>query len=386
MNTKFNKSIVSQNAKEYVNDVLYGSGLDSDKCCRASTELLSRITKAKQVLLTHSCTAALEMAAILIDIQPGDEVIMPSYTFVSTANAFVLRGAVPVFVDIREDTLNIDETLIEAAITPKTKAIVPVHYAGVGCDMDAIMDIAERHSLYVIEDATQCIGATYKGKHLGTIGHFGTLSFHHTKNLTSGLGGALLINDGRFFDRAKVIWQKGTNREAFFEGQVDKYTWIDVGSSFMMPELSAAVLLSQLEQLHEVTAKRLSVCRQYYNGLKILEQEGAMHLPVVPEHCQHNGHIFYLICNSLEQRSSLMSYLKQNRIQCTFHYIPLHYSPAGKTFSRVHGEMSNTNHLADCLVRLPVYSMLDRSDVDYVLKHVHGYYKSNEAAKYLVMN
>lgn len=378
---KFNESDVDVGAQEYVNDVLFYSGLDADKYSKKSTELLENITKAEKGLLTHSCTAALEMAAILIDIQPGDEVIMPSYTFVSTANAFVLRGAVPVFVDIREDTLNIDETLIEAAITPKTKAIVPVHYAGVGCDMDAIMDIAERHSLYVIEDAAQCIGATYKGKPLGTIGHFGTLSFHHTKNITSGLGGGLLVNDKQFIDRAKIIWQKGTNREAFLEGQVDKYTWSDVGSSFMMPELSAAVLLSQLEQLYEITAKRLSVWRQYYDGLKTLEKNGLVRLPVIPEYCQHNGHLFCLLCNSQAQRSSLMSYLKENDIQSAFHYIPLHSSPAGKRFSRVHGKMTNTDYLADCLVRLPVYTLLESLNVNYVVSQFNRYFKKTRSIK-----
>ena len=373
----FNQLSVSNQSKEYVNDVLYGSGLDSDKHCKKSTELLENITKAEKVLLTHSCTAALEMAAILIDIQPGDEVIMPSYTFVSTANAFVLRGAVPVFVDIREDTLNIDETLIEAAITPKTKAIVPVHYAGVGCDMDAIMDIAERHSLYVIEDAAQCIGATYKGKHLGTIGHFGTLSFHYTKNITSGLGGALLINDKQFIDRAKIIWQKGTNREAFLEGQVDKYTWVDVGSSFMIPELSAAVLLSQLEQLHEITANRLSVWRQYYDGLKTLEDNSMMRLPVVPEGCQHNGHIFYLLMPTPKKRSQLIQGFKEMGIQAVSHYQALHNSLAGKRYGCVSSEISRTNDLSARIMRLPLSPVIASEEVGNVIANVEkiGYSK-----------
>ena len=362
---KFNESAVDVGAQEYVNDVLYSSGLASDKYCKKSTELLENITKAKQTLLTHSCTAALEMAAILIDIKPGDEVIMPSYTFVSTANAFVLRGAVPVFVDIREDTLNIDEKLIEFAITPKTKAIVPVHYAGVGCEMDAIMAIAEKHNLYVIEDAAQCIGATYKGKHLGTIGHFGTLSFHHTKNITSGLGGALLINDEEFIERAKIIWQKGTNREAFLEGQVDKYTWVDVGSSFMMPELSAALLLSQLEQFDQIIKHKLSIWSQYYHGLKSLEDEGCLRLPIIPRDRKHNAHIFYLICNGLKQRISLMERFRDSGVQVTFHYIPLHASPAGVEFSRFSGPMNNTDSLCQCLLRLPLYSGLNS---DYALK------------------
>ena len=371
---KFNESAVDVGAQEYVNDVLFYSGLDADKYCKKSADLLMDITQAKQVLLTHSCTAALEMAAVLIDIKPGDEVIMPSYTFVSTANAFVLRGAVPVFVDIREDTLNIDETLIEAAITPKTKAIIPVHYAGVGCVMNTIMAIAKKYYLYVIEDAAQCIGATYKGKPLGTIGHLATISFHYTKNITSGLGGALLINDEKFIDRAKITWQKGTNREAFIEGQVDKYTWCDVGSSFMMPELSAALLSSQLEQLDEITAKRVSIWYQYYYGLKIFEESGLIRLPVIPDDYQHNGHIFYLICDRQEHRIGLMRHLEENGIQSTFHYIPLHSSPAGKVYSRVHGEMTNTNHLSDYLVRLPLHSDLLPEQVENIIDESANYF------------
>jgi dTDP-4-amino-4,6-dideoxygalactose transaminase len=374
MKVKFNVTKVNKTAQQFINDALFISGLEDEKYIALATNLLRQLTLSKKILLTHSCTAALEMAAILIDIKPGDEVIMPSHTFVSTANAFVLRGAVPVFVDIREDKLNLDETLIEAAITHKTKAIVPVHYAGVACEMDAIMAIAKKHNLYVIEDAAQCIGATYKGKCLGTIGHFGTLSFHYTKNITSGLGGALLINDAQFIERAKIIWQKGTNREAFIEGEVDKYTWSDLGSSFMMPELSAALLSSQLEQLHEITEKRLSIWTQYYDGLKILEENGLIHLPGIPEDCQHNGHIFYLICKSQKQRSSLMSYLKVNAIQTTFHYIPLHSSPAGKAYSRVHGDMTNTNHLADCLVRLPLHYDLLPEQAQEVIDEVTNYF------------
>jgi dTDP-4-amino-4,6-dideoxygalactose transaminase len=367
----FNQICLDTISKGYVNDSLFQSGLDSDKYCSKSTELLEHITKAKKVLLTHSCTAALEMAAILIDIHPGDEIIMPSYTFVSTANAFVLRGAVPVFVDVREDTLNIDEKLIEAAITHKTKAIVPVHYAGVGCEMDTIMGIAKKHNLYVIEDAAQCIGATYKGKHLGTIGHFGTLSFHYTKNITSGLGGALLINDEKFIERSKVVWQKGTNREAFLEGQVDKYTWCDVGSSFMMPELSAALLAAQLEQLDEITEKRVSIWNQYYDGLKSLENNGLIGLPFIPIGGHNNGHIFYLICRNQKERDELVKHLKNNGVQSTFHYIPLHSSPAGRQYSRIGSTMLATEKISSSIIRLPLHGCVAKNNVDTILSLIN---------------
>lgn len=374
MKILFNASFDSVDTNIHIEDVLHYSGLGAEKYTKKALELLTEIFNSKKTLLTHSCTAALEMAAILIDIQPGDEVIMPSYTFVSTANAFVLRGATPVFVDIREDTLNIDETKIEAAITDKTKAIVPVHYAGVCCNMDVIMKIADEKNLYVIEDAAQCIGTKYQGKHPGTLGHFGTFSFHYTKNITSGLGGALLINDEKFSDRAKVISQKGTNREAFIEGQVDKYTWMDVGSSFMMSELSAALLTSQLEQVDKITQKRLKIWNQYFQGLSTLSANGAIRLPSMPNDCKHNAHIFYVICQSLEIRNKLMRHLKEHDIQSTFHYIPLHSSPAGKKFSRISGELTNTTELSERIIRLPLHCGLGTSDVDLVINTIIEFY------------
>lgn len=378
---KFNQVGMPESAKEYINDAIYCSGLGSDKYSRQSTKLLKNITGVESVLLTHSCTAALEMAAILIDIQPGDEVIMPSYTFVSTANAFVLRGAVPVFVDIREDTLNIDEKLIESAITDKTKAIVPVHYAAVGCNMDAIMLLAKKNNLYVIEDAAQCVNAKYNNKHLGTIGHLGVLSFHHTKNITSGLGGALIINDDRFVERAKVLWQKGTNREAFLDGQVDKYTWIDQGSSFMMPELSAALLLAQLENVDNITKERLAVWDQYYSALVSLEKNNCLKLPFVPQNCRHNAHVFHLRCKNKLERNKLIAGLKEQGVQSTFHYIPLHQSHAGKKFCRTKDELINTNRVSDGLLRLPLHNCMSSSKIGKVVNALQNQLKITFAAK-----
>jgi dTDP-4-amino-4,6-dideoxygalactose transaminase len=306
-------------------------------------------------LLTHSCTAALEMAAILADIQPGDEVIMPSYTFVSTANAFVLRGGIPVFVDIRPDTLNIDETKIEAAITTRTKAIVPVHYAGVGCEMDVIMDIAHRHDLLVIEDAAQGIMSTYNGRALGSIGHLAALSFHETKNIISGEGGALLINDERFVERAEIIREKGTNRSKFFRGQVDKYTWMDIGSSYLPGEIIAAFLWAQMEEADSITQKRLNIWQHYHEALAPLELAGMLRRPIIPESCQQNAHMYYILLNSLEKRSALIGKLKEQGVYAVFHYVPLHSSPAGERYGRVHGSMAITQDMSDRLVRLPLW-------------------------------
>ena len=331
---------------------LSGDGVFTSKC----NAWIEATTGSKKALLTHSCTAALEMTAILADIQPGDEVIMPSYTFVSTANAFVLRGGVPVFVDIRPDTLNIDETLVEVAITPRTKAIVAVHYAGVGCEMDTIMCIAERHKLLVIEDAAQGVMSTYKGKHLGTIGHLGTYSFHETKNLISGEGGALLINDSRFIDRAEIIREKGTNRSLFFRGQVDKYTWVDIGSSYLPSEIIAAFLWAQLENANAITATRLDAWNRYHKGLALLEQEGRLRRPIVPADCQHNAHMYYLLANSLVERTELLVHLQKNGISSVFHYVPLHSSPAGGKYGRSYGELRCTEELADRLIRLPLWA------------------------------
>jgi len=312
-------------------------------------------TGAHKALLTHSCTAALEMAAILADIQPGDEVIMPSYTFVSTANAFVIRGGVPVFVDIRPDTLNIDETLIEAAITDKTKAIVPVHYAGVGCEMDAIMAIARKYGLLVIEDAAQGVMATYKGRPLGSIGHLGTLSFHETKNLISGEGGALLVNDPELAERAEIVREKGTNRSQFFRGQVDKYTWVDIGSSYLPGEILAAFLWAQMEEAETITRRRLDLWNTYHRWFVDLETAGKVRRPIIPSHCGQNAHMYYLLLPSLEQRTAFIERLRQENIHPVFHYVPLDRAPMGQRVARAHGELNHTHDLADRLVRLPLW-------------------------------
>jgi len=327
---------------------------------RCNAWLVER-TGARAALLTHSCTAALEMAAILAGIEPGDEVIMPSYTFVSTANAFVLRGATPVFVDIRPDTLNIDETLIEAAITARTKAIVPVHYAGVGCEMDAIMDIAHRHNLLVIEDAAQGIMSTYKGRPLGSIGHLSALSFHETKNIIAGEGGALLVNDPRFIERAEIIREKGTNRSQFFRGQVDKYTWVDIGSSYLPGEILAAFLWAQMEEADGITRRRLEIWGIYHQWFAAAEQAGKVRRPVVPKDRVHNAHMYYLILPDLDTRSAFISRMMQLGIGTVFHYVPLHSSPMGQLHGRVSGKMTHTVTLSDRLVRLPLWLGLEGS-------------------------
>lgn len=338
-------------AEAHANGMLAGDG-PFTKRCHAWLEERTACTSA---LLTHSCTAALEMAAILLDIKLGDEIIMPSYTFVSTANAFVLRGGIPVFVDIRPDTLNIDESLIEAAITSRTKAIVAVHYAGVGCEMDAIMAIAQRHNLLVIEDAAQGIMSSYKGRALGSIGHLAALSFHETKNIISGEGGALLVNDERFAERAEIIREKGTNRSQFFRGQVDKYTWVDIGSSSLPGEIIAAFLWAQMEEADSITQKRLAIWQNYHEAMAPLEQAGVLRSPIIPENCQHNAHMYYILLDSLEKRSMLIEKLKEQGVNAVFHYVPLHSSPAGKRYGRVHGSMAITQDISDRLVRLPLW-------------------------------
>ncbi|MBB1078030.1 dTDP-4-amino-4,6-dideoxygalactose transaminase [Rhodoferax sp. 4810] len=352
-------------AQAHANGHLAGDG-HFTKHCQGWLEARTGTHKA---LLTHSCTAALEMAAILTDIQPGDEVIMPSYTFVSTANAFVLRGAIPVFVDIRSDTLNLDETLIEAAITEKTKAIVPVHYAGVGCDMDTIMDIANRHHLLVIEDAAQGVMASYKGRALGSIGHLGCLSFHETKNIISGEGGALLINDPQLAERAEIIREKGTNRSLFFRGQVDKYTWVDLGSSYLPSELVAAFLWAQMEEADTITQRRIGLWNNYHRWFAASETAGMCRRPIIPPECQHNAHMYYLLLADLETRTQFITRLKALDIFPVFHYVPLHSAPAGQKFGRVHGDLSNTNHLSDRLVRLPLWIGLEEDQMD-VVRHI----------------
>jgi len=345
---------------------LSGDGPFTKKC----HEWFEKQLGCRKALLTHSCTGALEMAAILVGIKPGDEVIMPSYTFVSTANAFVLRGAVPVFVDIRGDTLNLDETKIEAAITDRTTAIVVVHYAGIGCEMDTVMAIAERHGLLVIEDAAQGLMSTYKGRPLGTIGHLGTLSFHETKNITSGEGGALLINDERFVDRAEIIREKGTNRSRFFRGQVDKYTWVDIGSSYLPGEIIAAFLIAQLEDAGDITRRRLSLWQQYSDNLKDLEQQGAVRRPMISAECEHNAHMYYLLLPDMKARTRLIEKLKELEIYTVFHYIPLHSSPAGLQYCRTSGSMATTDRISDCLVRLPLYADMTLQNVDYICSEI----------------
>ena len=330
---------------------------------------------AKKVLLTTSCTHATELAALLADIKPGDEVIMPSFTFVSTADAFVLRGAVPVFVDIRPDTMNIDETKIEAAITEKTKAIVPVHYAGVACEMDTIMDIAKRHNLVVIEDAAQGVMSKYKGQALGTIGEFGCYSFHETKNYSMGEGGAIVIKNEKDIERAEIFREKGTNRSKFFRGQIDKYTWVDYGSSYLPSELNAAYLYAQLEKADEIFDDRMSSWNRYYENLKELAEQGHIELPTIPADCEHNAHMFYLKAKDLEERTALINFLKSKDILAVFHYIPLHTAPAGQAYGRFHGEDKYTTKESERLMRLPLYYGLKPEQVDYISEQVKAFYQ-----------
>lgn len=356
INVPFNKPYMTGRelwyiAQAHTNGHLAGDGMFTKQC----HAWLEARNGAHRALLTHSCTAALEMAAILANIQPGDEVIMPSYTFVSTANAFVLRGGVPVFVDIHPDTLNIDETKIEAAITPRTKAIVPVHYAGVACEMDTIMNIAQRHNLLVIEDAAQGIMSTYKGKPLGSIGHLGAFSFHETKNIISGEGGALLINDERFAERAEIIREKGTNRGQFFRGQVDKYTWVDIGSSYLPGEVIAAFLWAQMEEADQITGKRLAIWSFYHQALAPLETAEKLRRPVVPKECRHNAHMYYIVLPNMETRTQVIAQMRGAGINTVFHYVPLHDAPYGKKHGRAHGDLPITRKASDCLLRLPLW-------------------------------
>lgn len=355
-------------AQAHANGHLAGDGVFTKKC----NAWLEARTGSGKALLTHSCTAALEIAAILADLQPGDEVIMPSYTFVSTANAFVLRGAVPVFVDIRPDTMNIDETKIDAAITDKTRAIVPVHYAGVGCEMDVIMTIARKYDLLVIEDAAQGIMATYKGRPLGSIGHFGCLSFHETKNIIAGEGGALLINDPELAQRAEIIREKGTNRSQFFRGQVDKYTWVDIGSSYLPSELIAAFLWAQMEEADEITQNRLTIWDKYHHAFSVPESAGKILRPNIPSACKHNAHMYYLIFPDLDKRSRCIQHLKQSGISAVFHYIPLHGSPAGKRYGKPAGSMNTTDRVSECLLRLPLWIGMTE-EVDIVVDRVMNF-------------
>ena len=331
-------------------------------------------TGCEKALLTTSCTHATELAALLADIKPGDEVIMPSYTFVSTADAFVLRGATPVFVDIRPDTMNIDETLIEDAITERTRAIVPVHYAGVGCEMDVIMDIAKRHNLMVIEDAAQGIMSTYKGQALGAIGDMGCYSFHETKNFSMGEGGALLMKDSRFIEAAEIFREKGTDRSKFFRGQVDKYRWVNYGSSYLPSDMNAANLWSQLELSDEITKASMDRWNQYNELLEDLSDKGLIEQPFIPDYCTHNAHMYYIKVRDLEQRGDFINYMKTKDVLTVFHYVPLHTAPAGIKYGRFHGEDRYTTGESDRLVRLPMYYSLTEDDVSFICECVHEYF------------
>ncbi len=372
----FNKPPRTGNEEKYVLESMRSAKISGDgeftkKCNKWFEERLP----CKKALLTTSCTHALEMAAILLDIKDGDEVIMPSFTFVSTANAFVLRGAKIVFVDIRPDTLNIDETKIEQAITPKTRAIVPVHYAGVACEMDTIMDIASRHNLFVVEDAAQGMMSSYKGKALGTIGHFGTYSFHETKNYTSaGEGGLLIINDEKFIQRAEIIREKGTNRSLFFRGMVDKYSWVDVGSSYLPNDVSAAYLWGGLERADEINSDRLRSWQRYYDALKPLEQKGLIELPTIPNGCVQNAHMFYLKVKDLEERTKLLEEFKNENIGAVFHYIPLHSAPAGLKFGRFDSDDKFTTKESERVIRVPMYYGLTNDEINTVCNVIRKFY------------
>jgi dTDP-4-amino-4,6-dideoxygalactose transaminase len=364
----FNTPNSSDRELDYLRSAITSRHLSGDgsftKKCHAWIE---ENTLCKKALLTQSCTSALELAALLVDIKPGDEIIMPSYTFVSTANAFVLRGGIPVFVDIREDCLNIDVSLIEPAITSRTKAIVPVHYAGIACDMDPIMQLAEKYGLVVIEDAAQGLMATYRDKPLGSIGSLGTYSFHETKNIISGEGGALLINQADMIANAEIIREKGTNRSRFLRGQVDKYTWESIGSSFLPSELTAAFLYAQLERADEITKLRLAKWQAYHERLAGLEESGVLRRPLVPEYCRHNGHIYYVILEREASRQDVLDKLISDGVQAVFHYVPLHSSPAGKRYGRTHGELVVTECSANRLIRLPLWSTISLETIDRVV-------------------
>ena len=357
-------------AQAVANRKICGDGDFTRRC----SEWLERWTGAPKVLLTTSCTSALEMAALLCEIGPGDEVILPSYTFVSTADAFVARGATVVFVDIRPDTMNIDEWKIEAAITEKTKCICVVHYAGVACEMDRIMDIAAKHHLKVVEDAAQGVMSTYRGRPLGTIGDFGCYSFHETKNYTMGEGGAIVLNHPEDIERAEIIREKGTNRSQFFRGQIDKYTWVDYGSSYLPSELNAAYLLPQLEDAEKINSDRLTTWQRYWEGLRPLADRGLLQLPTVPEGCVHNAHMFYIKCKDLEERTALIAYLKEREMLSVFHYVPLHSAPAGQRFGRFHGEDAFTTKESERLARLPLYYGLSEEQCNTIIRTVRSFY------------
>jgi dTDP-4-amino-4,6-dideoxygalactose transaminase len=381
MKIPFNKPPLTGNEKYFVisamqNDKISGDGQYTKLC----HEWFEDTLKCDKALLTTSCTHALEMAAILIDIKPGDEVIMPSYTFVSTANAFVLRGAKIVFVDIRPDTMNIDENLIEKAISKKTTAIVVVHYAGISCEMDVIMKIANKHKLFVIEDAAQAMLSYYKNKPLGTIGHIGAFSFHETKNFTSaGEGGLLIVNDSKLIDRAEIIREKGTNRSLFFRGMVDKYSWVDIGSSYLMNDISAAFLWGQLQKTEEISTNRMSSWNLYYSKLLELQQKGFIILPTIPDNCSNNAHMFYIKVKNLKVRTELLEYFKENEILSVFHYIPLHSSPAGLKYSKMHGKDKYTTSESERLIRLPMYFSLQTQEITKIVSTIKNFFNTPNA-------
>ena len=373
MRIPFNKPYMTGKELEYIarahqNAMLAGDGPFTAAC----SAWLERRTGARRAMLTHSCTAALEMAAILADIGPGDEVIMPSFTFVSTANAFVLRGGVPVFVDIRPDTLNVDETRLEAAVTPRTRAIVPVHYAGVGCEMESILKLARQRNLLVIEDAAQGLMADYKGRSLGTLGALGAVSFHETKNVISGEGGALLVNDERLVARAEIVREKGTDRSRFFRGEVDRYTWIDIGSSFLPGEIVAAFLLAQMEEAESITARRMRIWEAYHGRFAALERAGRLRRPRIPEGCRPNAHMYYVLLPDGGRRARLIERLRARGIMSVFHYVPLHSSPAGRRFGRPSGAMTHTDDLSARLLRLPLWIGLDPAVVEQIALEIEA--------------
>lgn len=372
----FNNPPYTGEEEKYVLESIKSNKISGDgEFTRRCVSWFEKELDVMNVLMTTSCTHALEMAAILINIKEGDEVIMPSYTFVSTANAFVLRGAKLVFVDIRADTMNIDEKKIEKAITNKTRAIVPVHYAGVGCEMDTIMDIAKKYNLYVVEDAAQGMMATYKGKALGTIGHLGAFSFHETKNYTSaGEGGLLIVNDDKFKERAEIIREKGTNRGQFFRGEIDKYTWVDIGSSYLMNDLSAAYLWGNLQSADDINKNRLKSWQFYYDKLKLLKSKGFIELPTIPRECLHNAHIFYIKVKDLNERTILLKYLKDNKIIASFHYVPLHSSSSGIRFGRFDNIDKFTTSESERLIRLPMYYKMKKRDIERVCKTIFDFY------------
>lgn len=365
----FNEGTFLGSEFNYIQDAINrkhisGDGYYTKKC----NNLLEKQIRCKKALLTHSCTAALEMSAILLDLQPGDEVICPSYTFVTTASSFALRGAKCVFIDIKDETLNIDENLIEEAITRKTKAIIPVHYAGVSCEMDKIREIAQKYNLRIVEDCAQAIGSLYKKKPCGSIGDLSCFSFHETKNIVSGEGGALAINDARFIENAEIIREKGTDRSKFFRGQIDKYTWVALGSSYLPSDMNAAYLYPQLKKLSQINKKRNELWNNYHNSFESFEKLGLIRRPYIPEYCQHNAHMYFLRFNDLITRNKFIDYMKQNNISTVFHYIPLHNSPAGIKYGRYISEMKVTNHISDTLVRLPLFYSLNNSAQAYIIR------------------